>query len=40
MSADAELHRGIATKLLAADQQYTANRRAVTSVLAAAGRRR
>jgi Fe2+ or Zn2+ uptake regulation protein len=36
MVADAELHRGVATKLLAADQQYTANRRAVTSVLAAA----
>ena len=36
MAADAEFHRGIAGKLLAADQQYTANRRAVTSVLATA----
>ena len=36
MAADSELHRGIAAKLLAAEQQYTPNRRAVTSVLAEA----
>jgi Fe2+ or Zn2+ uptake regulation protein len=36
--ADTELHRGVAAKLLAADQLYTANRRAVTSVLATADR--
>ena len=34
MSIDTELHRGVADKLLAVEQQYTANRRAVTSVLA------
>ena len=32
-ATDNELHRGIAAKLLAAEQQYTPNRRAVTSVL-------
>ena len=34
MATDTELHRGVAAKLLAVEQQYTANRRAVTSVLA------
>ena len=34
MVTDTDLHRGIAAKLLAADQQYTANRRAVAAVLA------
>ncbi|HTH05868.1 MAG TPA: transcriptional repressor [Ilumatobacteraceae bacterium] len=34
MAADSELHHGVAAKLLAVEQQYTANRRAVTSVLA------
>jgi Fe2+ or Zn2+ uptake regulation protein len=34
MANDTELHRGVAAKLLAVEQQYTANRRAVTSVLA------
>lgn len=34
MATDSELHRGVAAKLLSADQQYTANRRSVTSVLA------
>jgi Fur family ferric uptake transcriptional regulator len=34
MAADSELHRGVEAKLLAAEQQYTANRRAVTAVLA------
>ena len=36
MAADSELHRGVAAKLLAAEQQYTPNRRAVTAVLAEA----
>src|SRR5262245_20824344 len=36
-AAEIELHRGIEAKLLAADQQYTVNRRAVASVLAAGG---
>ena len=34
MAADSDLHHGVAAKLLAVEQQYTANRRAVTSVLA------
>lgn len=36
MSTDDELHRGVAVRLAEADQQYTANRRAVVDVLAAA----
>jgi Fe2+ or Zn2+ uptake regulation protein len=36
MAADTDLHRGVAAKLLAADQQYTPNRRSVTAALAAA----
>lgn len=36
MAADPELHHGVAAKLLSVEQQYTANRRAVTSVLAGA----
>jgi Fe2+ or Zn2+ uptake regulation protein len=34
MVADSDLHQGVAAKLLAVEQQYTPNRRAVTSVLA------